>query len=167
MAWLLLPQFVALLLGGAVVAQRAAPQRVVLRRRAATLVMVAAVLAAAVGTAQILDRLLSQRSDSLEASELERATRGGREARADVAFVEWVRRRLPRGARYAVISKLRDEATYQWLAYRVYPSRVTDDVDGVDWIVFEGVAPVAANAGRPLSTVHVFRPGYALARVAR
>ena len=140
MAWLLLPQFVALLLGAAAIAHAAGRGPRILeppsRLRAGA---VGAALVAAVGTAAIADRLLAQRRDSVEATAAERATRGGREVGADVALVELARARIPRGATYHMVAGARGdrEATYQWLTYRLYPRRATSRAEA-DWIVGPG-----------------------------
>jgi hypothetical protein len=168
-AWLLLPQLVALLLGATVVAHRLAPTGfgpASSRRKAAT---AAAVLLAGAGLVGIGNRLVSQWQDSVDRGSAGREIRGGVETGASVEFVEWLRDRLPAGATYRMVfgSDRGREATYQWMAYRLYPSRITTAEGRADWVVFHRAAPTPAVGGSPLERVRIFRPGFALARVKR
>ena len=140
MAWLLLPQFVALLLGAAAIAHAAGRGPRILDRPVLLRAVAAGVgLVAAIGVAAIADRLLAQRDDAVEATAIERATRGGREVGADIALAELARLHIPRDATFHLVPTARGdrEATYQWLTYWLYPRRATTRAEA-DWIVGPG-----------------------------
>lgn len=92
------------------------------------------------------------------------ATRGGAAAGANVAFVEWLNSKLPPGAPFYVRTNGSDEATYQWLTYRLYPRIARPAADQAHWLVFLKVTPAAEGFDRrEFSSVEEFAPDLVLA----
>jgi hypothetical protein len=158
-AWLLLPQFAVLVLGAAAAANRRWPRRAVAAASATLVVAVAGSLGADV-------RLLSHRAESVRLTSEQRTSRGGAAIGVRVAFVEWARRVIPPRKSVAVLFRLpgRNEAAYQWTAYRLFPRSVTDDATRADWIVFYGVEPASRGYFTAAPGLRVFAPGFAVAR---
>jgi hypothetical protein len=91
------------------------------------------------------------------------ATRPGASIGANVAFVEWLNGKLPPGAEFYLRSTGADEATYQWLTYRLYPRVAVQDASA-HWLVFLGITPADAGYKRSeFSRVEQFAPGLLLA----
>jgi hypothetical protein len=76
------------------------------------------------------------------------ATRGGAAAGANAEFVEWVNGKVPAGEPVYVSTTGSDEATYQWLLYRLYPRVALQDASKVRWVVFLRTTPAAAGFKR-------------------
>jgi hypothetical protein len=76
------------------------------------------------------------------------ATRGGAAAGANVQFVEWVNGKVPAGEPVYVSTNGSDEATYQWLLYRLYPRVALQDASKTRWVVFLRTTPEAAGFKR-------------------
>lgn len=167
MAWLLLPQLAALLLGAAAIAHTAAPARLpAFRRRMVQGASWAVALLAATGVIAISAKLLSERRDNIRSTAEARVTRGGREAGVRVAFIEWVGPRLPTAGRYYMaFAGARSGAAYQWAAYRLFPRRVTSNPAAADWVVFYGVRPSKRVGERSVRRLQVFAPKFALAEL--
>jgi hypothetical protein len=75
----------------------------------------------------------------------------GAGAGANIAFVEWLDRTLPRHARFYLVSGpngARDPATYQWATYRLFPRVATDDPKKAQWIVFHATTVEGAGFKR-------------------
>jgi hypothetical protein len=91
------------------------------------------------------------------------ATRPGASIGANVAFVEWLNGKLPARAKFYLRTSGADEATYQWLTYRLYP-RVAVQDSTAHWVVFLGLTPAEA-AFKPgdFARVEQFAPGLLLA----
>jgi hypothetical protein len=107
--------------------------------------------------------LRDERSANAALSPADSATRGGAQAGANVGFVEWVNGNLPAGAGFH-LSNGGDEATYQWLTYRLYPRVAIADPARAHWIVFLKVTPEAAGfKRREFSRVMQFAPDLFLA----
>jgi hypothetical protein len=92
------------------------------------------------------------------------ATRGGPAAGANVQFVEWLNGKLPARAAFHISTNGSDEATYQWLLYRLYPRVALQNASRAHWLVFLRVTPEAAGFKRQeFSRVLQLAPDLALA----
>jgi hypothetical protein len=90
--------------------------------------------------------------------------RGGVGAGANVAFVDWLNGKLPAGASFYVSTNGSDEATYQWLTYRLFPRVALDEQESAHWLVFLKVTPEAAGVDpSELTNVQTFAPDLVLA----
>ncbi len=82
---------------------------------------------------------------------------------ANVGFVEWLNGKLPPRVSFYLRTTGADDATYQWLTYRLYP-RVAVQDSGAHWVVFIGLTPAEAGFGpREFSPVQQYAPGLLLA----
>jgi len=91
------------------------------------------------------------------------STRGGAAAGANTGFVEWLNGNLPARAEFYLRTNGSDEATYQWLLYRLYP-RVAVNASRAHWVVFLRLTPAAAGFKRQeFSRVLEFAPDLSLA----
>jgi hypothetical protein len=105
----------------------------------------------------------SDRRANAAISAAEVATRPGATIGADVGFVEWLNGKLPAGTEFYLRTSGGDEATYQWLTYRLFP-RVAVQDSTARWVVFLGVTPEAAGyKRRDFSQVQEYAPGLLLA----
>jgi hypothetical protein len=92
------------------------------------------------------------------------ALKGGYAAGANVAFVEWLNGNLPAGDRYFITTNGSDEATYQWLTYRLFPRVAVGNPEQARWVVFLKVTPAASEfKPRDFSRVIEFAPDMVLA----
>jgi hypothetical protein len=75
----------------------------------------------------------------------------GAGAGANVPFVEWLDRNLPRDASFYFSSGpngARDPANYQWATYRLYPRAAVDDVTKADWVILHATTITKAGYKR-------------------
>jgi hypothetical protein len=87
----------------------------------------------------------SERRANAAITPADASTRGGAAAGANVQFVEWLNGNIPAGETIYVSTNGSDEATYQWLLYRLYPRVALQDSSKVHWVVFLRVTPEAAG----------------------
>jgi hypothetical protein len=87
----------------------------------------------------------------------------------NVRFLEWARKRMPRGDTFAIMpADMWQQADmfipYQWSTYQLSPHRSVAPQDA-DWLVFYGTAPEALDYDRRAFDPPVkYGPGFALAR---
>jgi hypothetical protein len=106
----------------------------------------------------------NERRANADVAPADAATRGGGAAGASVAFVEWLNWKLPAGAPFHISTNGSDEATYQWLTYRLFPRVAIVDAAKAHWLVFLKVTPAAAGFDRrEFSRVLEFAPDLVLA----
>jgi hypothetical protein len=92
------------------------------------------------------------------------SSRGGAAAGANVAFVDWLNGKLPARTPFHISTNGSDEATYQWLTYRLYPRVAIQETDKAHWLVFLKVTPEAAGVKRSeITNVQEFAPDLVLA----
>jgi hypothetical protein len=82
----------------------------------------------------------------------------------DAGFISYVSRHLPRGDPFVVSPPVTDDAPQRWLQFELLPSIEETSPCSARWVVFYGSDTVPD--GVRLGKVLVFKPGYALARVA-
>jgi hypothetical protein len=162
----LLSQVFAVVLAAALLAYRArvraAPQGI----RSTAVVAVIAILAFVSLTSfwTVWHGFRDERRANAAVPPADAATRGGAAAGANVGFVEWLNWKLPAGARFYIHTNGTDEATYQWLTYRLYPRVAIGESAQARWLVFLKVTPEAAGVDRrDLKSVQEYAPDLFLA----
>jgi hypothetical protein len=106
----------------------------------------------------------SERRANAAITPADAATRGGAAAGANGEFVEWLNGKLPAGEAFHISTDGSDEATYQWLLYRLYPRVAQQDASRVRWLVFLRVTPEEAGFKRAdLTNVQRLAPDLVLA----
>jgi hypothetical protein len=106
----------------------------------------------------------SERRANAAIAPADASTRGGAAAGANAGFVEWLNANLPARAEFYVRTNGSDEATYQWLLYRLYPRVAVEDASRAHWVVFLRLTPEAAGFKRQeFSRVLEFAPDLSLA----
>jgi hypothetical protein len=90
----------------------------------------------------------SERRANAAIAPADAATRGGAAVGANGGFVEWVNGKVPAGEPVYVSTNGSDEATYQWLLYRLYPRVALQDSSKAHWVVFLRTTPETAGFKR-------------------
>lgn len=173
MAYFLVPQAFALLLGAAILFPGSLSRSKWHQfRRAAVILGAVGVVASAVALALVEERLWDQRAAAQELSPFERRTRGGELIGVRVRFVERVRHVIPPGDNFRLLIGRRGwsegyrEGVREWTAYRLHPRTAVDETAAADWLVFYGRPPDDAERSG-FDRLRVFGEGYAVARRSR
>jgi hypothetical protein len=101
----------------------------------------------------------------------EAAVRGGVVGGVDVAFLDWVRRRIgPEDSFHLIVGNEAAHPTaFQWATYQLAPRLAVSDPDDADWIVLYDQGLSAGYPSASFGVPSLYAPRYALGsrRVAR